>query len=242
MTYKTKGIILKRTNLGEADRILTVLSEKHGKIRIVAKGIRKTLSKLGGHLELFCLTDLMIAEGRNLDVVTGAETIKCFLRLRSNLETTHTAYYLAEIIENLMAENQAHPEIFYLLDDVLEHLENGKSKLLLAYFELNFLNYSGFRPELYKCLKCSKKIESGENYFDFLSGGLMCADCGKGNFKITDEAIKVLRLFLSRKIAAIQTINTDQVLAREVEKISSIYITSIAEKEFKSKRFLPARQ
>ncbi|MFA6492884.1 MAG: DNA repair protein RecO, partial [Patescibacteria group bacterium] len=97
MNYKTRGIILKRTNLNEADRILTIFTENNGRIKAVAKGIRKTLSKLAGHLELFCLTDFVIAEGRNLDTITAAETQKCFINLRGDLESTNVAYYLAEI-------------------------------------------------------------------------------------------------------------------------------------------------
>ena len=94
MTYKSRGIVLRRTNLGEADRILTILTEKFGLIRVVAKGVRKTLSHLAGHLEPFCVAEFLIAEGRNLDIITGAEIQKCHLNLRSQLETTQTAYYL----------------------------------------------------------------------------------------------------------------------------------------------------
>ncbi|MCL5407732.1 MAG: DNA repair protein RecO [Patescibacteria group bacterium] len=240
-SYKTQGIILKRTNLGEADRILTIYTKNKGKIKVVAKGVRKTLSKLAGHLELFCLTKLEIAEGRNLDIITGADTLKCFIKIRSNLEATNTAYYLAEIVQNLMAENQSHPEIFKLLDEVLEHLDNGQSKLLLAYFEINFLSYAGFRPELYHCLSCDKDAISKENYFSFHEGGLVCGECHKGDIKISDEAIKVLRLFLNRRISAIQKIKTHPKLAKEIENITSSYINNIYQKEFKSKRFLKTR-
>src|SRR3990172_809361 len=162
-TYKTKGIILKRTNLGEADRIITIYTEKHGKVKAVAKGVRKTLSKLAGHLELFCLTDFIIAEGRNLDTICSAETIKCFFKLRNNLNSTHQAYYLAEIIDKMTEENESHPEVFDLLDEVLERIDNRQDKLLFSYFIINFLATSGFKPELYYCLKCRNKISSTGN-------------------------------------------------------------------------------
>jgi len=241
MTFKTKGIILKRTNLGEADRILTIFTEKQGKIKAIAKGIRKTLSRLAGHLEPFCLVNLQIAEGRNLDIVTEAETIKCFIKLRGNLRATHQAYYLAEIIEKMTAEGEKHLAIFDLLEQVLEHLDNGKNKLLLSYFEINFLAESGFAPELYKCISCGRKLQPDENYFSFRQGGIVCARCFKANFdakKITARAVKILRLFLKQRISVIQKIQTDKKLVQEIEEIASTYIEHIAQKEFKSKRFL----
>lgn len=238
MNYKTKGIVLKRMNLGEADRILTILTLKHGKIKAIAKGVRKTLSKLAGHLELFCLTDFIIAEGKSLDIITAAQTLKCFINLRGNSEAINIAYYLSEIVENMTAENQANADIFNLLDEVLEQIDNGQSKLLLAYFEINFLSYAGFRPELYHCLSCDKDAISKENYFSFREGGLVCGECHKGDIKISDEAIKVLRLFLGRRISAIQKIKTHPKLAKEIENITSSYINNIYQKEFKSKRFL----
>lgn len=239
MNYKTKGIILKRTNLGEADRILTILAEKHGKIKAIAKGVRKTLSRMAGHLEPFCLTSLEINEGRNLDIVTGAETKKCFIKLRSNLEATRVAYYLAEIIDKMMAENdQSHPEIFHLLDETLEHLDNGQSKLLLSYFEINFLAETGFRPEVFKCLLCGREAVSQENYFSFEEGGLVCLNCQSGAIQISDEAVKVLRFFLKHEIKVVQKIKTDKNLTLEIEKIASGYMNFLAQREFKSKRFL----
>jgi len=237
-TYKTEGIVLKRTNLGEADRILTIFTKKRGKIKTIAKGVRKTLSKLAGHIELFCLTDFVIAEGRNLDTICGAETIKCFFKLRNNLPATHAAYYLAEIINEMTAENEAHPEIFVLLNDILEHLDSGQKKLLVSYFEINFLAEAGYRPELYKCLTCHKNIKLGENFLNFEIGGLVCGKCHQGDIKVSEDGIKVLRLFLKHRISVIQRIQTNPKLAQEVEKLSSDYLRYVSQKEFKSKRFL----
>lgn len=237
-TFKTKGIIIKRTNLGEADRIITIYTEKHGKVKAVAKGVRKTLSKMAGHLELFCLTDFVIAQGRNLDTICSAETIKCFFRLRNHLNSTHQAYYLAEIIEVMTGENEAHQEVFELLDEVLERIDNRQDKLLLAYFVINLLATSGFRPELYHCLKCRQTISTAGNYFGLEEGGLVCGQCRKNDEPISDDAIKVLRLFLRHKIKIIQKIKTNEKLALEVENIADKYLSYISQKEFKSKRFL----
>jgi DNA repair protein RecO (recombination protein O) len=236
MTYKTKGIILRRINLGEADRILTILTQNYGKIRVTAKGIRKTLSKMAGHLEPFCLSQLDLAEGRNLDVICGAQILKCHINLRSNLEATQTAYYLAEIIDRMIPEKEKHPEVFELLDETLEHLNLGPGKLLISYFELNFLASTGFHPELEKCVHCGQKLID-QNKIDFESGGVKCAQCGPGR-RISNEAIKVLRLFLKHRLSTIQRIKTNQKLIRELSEITSDYLTNINQKEFKSRRFV----
>lgn len=240
MIYKVQGIVLKRTNLAEADRILTVFTREKGKIKVIAKGVRKTLSKLAGHLELFCLVDLRLAEGRNLDIITDAQVKKCFLNLRGNLRSTTTAYYLTEITEKMTAENQKHPEIFDLLLDVLQDVNQKQSQLLVSYFELNFLNESGFKPELYRCLLCHGKILPKDNYFSFQEGGLVCKNCSNTtlNFKISDSAIKVLRLFLKHKLSFVDKIKLDQKTVKEVSKITHQYLQYIHQKEFNSHKFL----
>jgi len=238
-TYKTKGIIIKRSNLGEADRILTIYSQKFGKIKAIAKGIRKILSKLGGNLELFCLDDLLIAEGRNLDIVAGAETIKCYLNLRNNLKSTHIAYYLAEIIDKMTEEKEPHPEIFDLLESALENLSIKENKLLIPYFEINFLSESGFKPEVYKCVVCNQKLPQKNNSFSLESGGLVCGQCNRiDSKKISDQAIKIIRLLLNHKIQIIDKIKTKDEYLKEVEKISRLYLKTIVQKDLKSESFI----
>ena len=239
MTYKTKGIIIKRTNLGEADRILTIFTDKFGKIKAVAKGVRKPLSKLAGNLELFCLGHFLLAEGRSLDIVAGAEVEKCYFNLRNSLKATQTAFYLAEIIDKMTEEKEPHPEIFDLLDNSLENLGKDQNKLLVSYFEINFLSESGFNPELYKCLSCGKKTISENNYFSFSSGGLLCDKCRSvDGLKISDESIKILRLFLKHRISVIDKLKTEIKLSKEIGQITRGYLKYTIDKELKSERFL----
>lgn len=237
-TYKTRGIIIKRSNFSEADRLVTIFTEKHGIVRVIAKGVRKPLSKLSGNIELFCLTDFLFAEGRNLDIVSGAEIIKCYFKMRNGLETTSKSFYFSEIIEKMLAENQAHPRIFVLLENVLENLNEKNSKLLISFFEINFLADIGYLPELYKCVKCGKKLEEKNNYFSFSDGGIVCADCKTGDQPISNQAIKTLRLFLAKEISIIEKIRLDKKLATEIEEITSMCLKHIHQQEFKSRRFI----
>ena len=237
-TYKTKGIVLKRSNFGEADRLLTIFTEKYGLIRVIAKGVKKPLSKLAGHIELFCLTDFLIVEGKNLDLLTGAEIRKCFFNLRDNIAPTSKAFYLAEIVIRMLPESEPHPNIFKLFDDVLENLNSQNSDLLVVYFEINILNELGYLPELHKCVGCGEKLKEQKNYFNYETGGLVCEDCRGTGKKITDETIKMLRLFLSHNIKIIDKIKADKKVLNEIKNLTSEYLTHIHQKEFNSRRFL----
>ena len=236
-TFKTKGIILKRTNLGEADRILTIYTKDFGKIKVVAKGIRKIKSKLAGSLELFCLDDLMIAEGRSLDIVAGAVTEKCFYNLRNDLKATHTAYYLSDVIDKMSDEEEPHREVFDLLDNLLEEINGENCDILMPFFEIKFLSEMGYKPELFSCVACKEKILNGENFFDFAEGGLVCKKCGKNQRKISDKAVKLLRLFLKHDITYIKKIKVNREILKEITKIAQSYLKFNSQKEFKSARF-----
>lgn len=239
MIYKTRGIIIRRTNFGEADRIITLLSADRGKIKAIAKGIRKINSRLSGNLELFCLTNFNIAEGKNLDVVTGALIEKCYINLRNNLAATRKAEYFAEIINKTTEENDPHPEIFELFDQCLENLNTTNSDILIPYFEWNLIADIGYFPELKKCISCRKKINENEKiYFNISHGGIICENCQKGDINVLRDTIKILRLFLERKISLLNIANLDEKVIKEIKKITRLYLTSKSEKDFKAQRFV----
>lgn len=234
--YKTRGIVIKRTNFSESDRLLVIFSEKFGKIRAIAKGVRKPLSKLSGNIELFCLTDFVIAEGRNLDIVTSAEIEKCFINLRNHLESTTMAYYFADIIDQMTGENESHQKIFSLLIEVLENIDEKQTQILLPYFEINFLSAIGYKPELSTCVECEKKITE-DSYFSYGGGGLVCEAC-HGNTKISSNAIKVLRIITTSNLSKAKRIKIEPQLLIELKNLSRNYIQHIHQKEFKSRRFI----
>jgi len=236
--FKTRGIVIKRTNFGEADRLLTIYTEKYGKIRAIAKGARKPTSRLGGNLEPFCLASFVIAEGRNLDIVTEAEIIECFFALRNDLKSTNISYYLAEVIDKLTEEHQNQPAVFELLEQVLKKINSLPDDLLVPYFEINFLSVVGYRPELYKCINCSKKISSGGNTFDLEGGGIVCKNCAAYGIKVSDEAIKVMRLFLHDDIKVIEKLRLKKQNVKEIINLLDNYIKNNYQQEFKSRKFL----
>jgi len=142
---RTQGIILKRKNYGEADRIVTVLTENLGKIQVKAAGVRKIISRRSSHIELLNLSQLTLYKGRGMPVVTEAQTIESFEVIKSDLSTIGIAYYLCELADGLCAEEQENRIAFHLLNNTLHKLTLvADVRNLVREFELSILSHLGF--------------------------------------------------------------------------------------------------
>ncbi|PIP16822.1 MAG: DNA repair protein RecO [Candidatus Portnoybacteria bacterium CG23_combo_of_CG06-09_8_20_14_all_37_13] len=146
MLYKTEGMIIKRSNLGDFDRLLTVYTRDFGKISVRGKAIRKNQSKLKGHLELFLQSRLLIAPGKKLDIITGAEIIRSFSKLHQRLPSLAAAYYLAEIIDKTIIGPERDPQIWQLLLTSFQKLDQEKTepKIIIDNFEKQLLGLLGY--------------------------------------------------------------------------------------------------
>lgn len=144
-TYKTVGIVLNQKNFFEADRLLTLFTRNFGRLRLLAKAVRKLSSRKRGHLELFSQVKIVCVKGKNLDLIIEAETVNNFSALRQNLNRVRIAYLLCELINDLTAENQEHSDVYQLL---LLHLTQLNStvapKNLIFIFEKSLLELLGF--------------------------------------------------------------------------------------------------
>jgi DNA repair protein RecO (recombination protein O) len=239
-TFKVKAIILKRINFYEADRLITAFSEFKGKLIFIAKGIKKPLSKMAGHLELFNLVDLVLAEGRNFDLATQVEATKTFPKLRSNLKKMALAFYFAELVDQLTPEQQPHPKIFQLMNLILTRLDSQEDKLsqdtLLPYFVFNLLKDLGYLPELFQCVSCSKKLEESQNnYFSCQLGGVLDEQChfkDHLSLKISPNIIKILRIIITRELEFWLKIKLTKEEEINLKKISEQYLHYILEFKF----------
>jgi DNA repair protein RecO (recombination protein O) len=147
--YKTEAIIIKKTKLGEADRILTLYTPDMGKIQAVAKSVRQPKSKMSGHLELLTHSMVSLARGKNLATVTGSQTINGFLAIKNDLELTAYALYIIELVNQFTGDNIEDTPLFELVLNVLEKLCREKNKdMVLRYFEVKLLDNVGYRPQL----------------------------------------------------------------------------------------------
>lgn len=236
---KTQGIVIKKRNLGEADKILIIFTRDLGKISAVAKGVRRPISKTGGHLDLFCVSDLVLAEGRNLYTITSAELRQCFLSLRNKLKHASQAFLMAEILDKIIHEREKNEKIYYLFVECLQNLDDNN--LILPYFELKVVILSGFQPHFEECMVCQKPLKEGKNYFSPDLGGTLDEDCARLNkdlIPISNRAIKILRFIAAHELEAVLRLKVSDAEIDEIEKLLKNYLEHILESELKSNRFL----
>ena len=177
--YRDEAVVLRTQKLGEADRIVALLTRRHGRVRAVAKGVRRTSSRFGSRLEPFMHVDLQLAEGRSLDVVTQAETLAPFgERICSDygLYTTGTA--MLETAERLVTEeHEPAVQQYLLLVGGLRVLSRGERDpgLVLDSFLLRSLAVAGYAPSFADCVRCGRP--GPHRSFSASAGGSLCGDC-----------------------------------------------------------------
>ena len=177
-SYQTEAIIIKQTKLGEFDKLITLYTPEFGKLKAVAKGACRPGSKLGGNVEPLTHSLMLLAKGRNLDIVTQSQTIDGFLALKSDLWRISCGLYILELIDSFTMENSESRPLFDLLLDTLRQLCQTDSKeIVLRYFELHLLHYLGYRPQLRCCVMCNSPLTPVVNFFSFSQGGVLCPHC-----------------------------------------------------------------
>ena len=241
-TYQTEAIIIKKTKLGEADRILTLYTSDLGKIQAVAKGVRRPRSKLAGHLELLTHSLVSLARGRNLDTITGSQTITSFLPLKSDLHLTSYALYATELVNQFTADQIENRPLFRLLLATMEQLSQaGNTELVLRHFELQLLNEVGYRPQLQQCVVCHQPLQPVINSFCSSVGGMLCPNCYQSQtstYPLSVNALKVLRLLQSSDYATISRLRMNPQLSYELEAVMRSYLTYLLERDLKSVAWL----
>ena len=240
--YQAEAIVTKRTKLGEADRILTLYTPDYGKVRAVAKGSRRTNSKLGGHVELLTHSLLLLAKGRNLDIITQAQTIQGFLPLKEDLRRMSCGLYITELIDSFTAEDEGNRQIFELLKETLDQLSQAqKSDTIVRYFEMHLLEFTGYRPQLQQCANCGGALKPVQNYFSSSQGGALCGDCSYEEpivLPLSLNALKVLRLWQNCNFENAVKVTIKPELALELEQLLREYIKYVLDRQLKSTAWL----
>lgn len=196
--YRDQGIILRTHKLGESDRIITIVTERHGKVRAVAKGVRKTKSKFGARLDPTSHVALQLYEGRELDIVTQAESIDHFKAIREDLDRLTRAVTMLEAVDQLSLEREPNPELYRMLLGALRALAADNSALVVAGFHWKVLALEGFRPQVESCVSCDEP--DGLVSFDPTEGGLLCTEHRRGT-RVSPEAIELLQQILGGQLA-----------------------------------------
>jgi DNA repair protein RecO (recombination protein O) len=247
--YRTEAIVLRRIDFGEADRLLTVFTPERGKLRLVAKGARKPSSRKSGHVELFSRGQFLVAVGRDLDIITQAETLEPHLPLHQDLQRTTYAYYVAELADAFAAEQDENRPLFTLLQDALGWLctasepseLSGWLSLATRYYELHLLGLVGFQPQLFVCGQCKSQLAPEINYLSAAAGGVLCPKCGYerlGTIALSVNALKVLRFLQTREWEICRLLRISPASHAEIEAALNTYITYHLERKLKSIDFI----
>ena len=243
--YKTEAIVLRSMDLGEADRVLTVLTPRLGKLRIVAKGIRRPRSRLGGGLEPFSDVQLVLAIGRTFDVVTQVAMENPHLGLRDDLHATAEAWYLVELADRFCEGTADSHDAFVLLAQGLAALDapdGAVSREVVArWYELHLLDAMGFRPELAVCLECGAAIGPGGNGFSPVAGGVIGPEClhvALGASRISPDALKVMRHLQRTELSAVLRLAAPVPILNEVERLMHSTVSAVLERELRTRDFL----
>jgi DNA repair protein RecO (recombination protein O) len=240
--YKTHAIVLRQRKLGEADKIVTLYCAYKGKVDAVAKGVRRTKSRLAGHLEPLTLGSYLIAEGRDLDIVTQAETVEAFAALRQDLQRLSRGLYCAELVDRLTPERSEGNPVFRLLQEVLGQLDSEEAyETAVRRFEMRLLDELGYKPALDTCAVCAKSLEPLTNFWSAAAGGVVCPNCAGDTLGLTPlslNGLKVLRLLQRASFAEAARVRLSPALASEIEACLADQIRFVLEREVRSARFV----
>ncbi len=241
--YKARGIVLKTNKLGEADKIITFVTPTRGKVRAVAKGIRKTKSKFGSRLEPFSCVDMLLYASRtSLDIVTQAELVRHFGEIRENLDRLAFGSGMLDLVERVSVEGEADPALYNLLFRGLEAISKARRnfRLLLTAFDLKLMSVTGYFPRLDACASCG---DSGAVLARFSNerGGAICERCfdatGMGA-PVGKDAVRLAGEMLRRRLADIAGLEVEEKAEAAVARLAEDYVSYHIQARLRSRECL----
>lgn len=241
-SFRVEAVVLSHADWGEADRLLRLFSREHGKLGAVAKGVRKLRSRKAGHLEPFTRASLQLARGREILLVTQAETVDAYPPLREDLTLLGYGSYVIELLDRFTYEEGENRALYRLLVDTLSRLAaHHEPNLVVRYYEIRLLDLLGFRPKLFACAKCENEIQPVDQFFSAAHGGVLCPKCGQGVIgarPISMPALKYLRHYQRSSYAEAARASIPAATFSEIEALMQYYLTYLLERGLNTPAFL----
>lgn len=236
---QTTGIVIRKSNLGEADRLLTILTPTHGKLRALAKGVRKPKARLSAWLDMFRYNNFSLASGRSFFIVTGAQTHSVAVADGMDWDRLTVAYYMCELVDKLVDDNQVLSGIFELTQESLAGLSAGvDEELVRASFELKLMDLLGTHPQLQSCAVSGEKLnESAGIYFSLRLGGTVSGKLAlEDDFarEVDANTVKLMRLLATHPLSAVAQVKFDQATKQQALLCISDFMAYILESRPKS--------
>lgn len=267
-SVRVEAVILRHSDWGEADRLVWLFSLQLGKLRASAKGARKLRSRKAGHIEPLTQTSLLLARGREMPIITQAETINAFLPLHEDLSGMTYGSYVAELLDRFTFDEEFSPPLYHLLVDTLERLVSMPQQrdLVARYFELRLLDIVGFRPQLFKCVRCEGEIQPEDQFFSNELGGVVCPRCAVQSawptanqdqafdssdqslgsagsrlgpiYPLSTAALRILRHFQRSPFIEAMRLQPPTSVNRELERLMQHYLTHHLERSLNTPAFM----
>jgi DNA repair protein RecO (recombination protein O) len=240
--YRTRAVVLKSADLGEADKIITMLTKDRGKVRAVARGVRRFRSRLVGGTLPFCFSDFLVYEGKSLDSISQCEIIESFMSLRDDLVKMAYASYIAELTSEFLPEGDVNEKVFLLILKTFRLMARGiDPETLTRMYELRLLSFLGYNPEIDKCTCCGGEVLDDVIRISPSYGGLVCSKCNSADSDYIN--IKSSTLNYLKSLAFISTDELKQLKLQlqdrvELTKVLRRFIAYHLEKNLKSLKFL----
>ncbi len=195
--YRDTAVVLRTYKLGEADRIVVLLTEHHGKVRAVAKGVRKTMSKFGARLEPMSHVRLLLSQGRELDIVSQAESVETLAPMMVDLDHLTNGIAVLEAADQMAMDREPAPHLYRMVVGALRTIADRSGPLVVPAFYWKLLSADGVAPELDACVRCGEPgpIVS----FDMDQGGVLCRNCRTGA-PLSEEALEMMRMILGGRL------------------------------------------
>ncbi len=243
-TYRTHALVLRHRDMGEADRLITILTPEHGKMDCVAKGARKPATSKTGHVELFTHTDLLIAKGSSLDIVTQAQMQNPYLILHEDLLRGAYASYCVELMDRFTQEDDVdNAKLFYLLDATFERLcYDDDVRRVVRYYEMQLLNLAGFKPQLMECIITHELVVPEDQFFSYSEGGVVSSEGAvhtNNLIALPVETLKLMRhLQRTKDYSKLHSLKIGDVLHNDIERVMVGFIRYILESKLRSIEFI----
>ncbi len=247
-TYRDRAVVLRKLDYGEADRIFTLLTQTHGKVGAIAKGVRRPQSKLGPSLELYGHVDVLLAKGRGqLDVVAQVERVPGY-RIEGTVERMAHAALIAELAERVCEDRHPMEGVYELaVTSLVELARESDPRRASAYFMMSALDLLGYAPQLSSCASCERPLAAKPAAFSAEAGGFLCDNCSSpymGRWPEGPEglvplaAIKVLRLMAAGDLETYRRLKLDDALMSTIERVLTVQLEHHLDRRLKSVQFL----
>ncbi|OGC44599.1 DNA repair protein RecO [candidate division WWE3 bacterium RBG_19FT_COMBO_53_11] len=238
-TYREEGIVIRKKDFGEADKILTIYTRDRGRVVAFAPGARRITSRKASATELFTHGIYFLSQGKEMDTITESEVLNSFYPLRDDLTKAALAFYLAELLGYLVVDSQPNYPVYRLFLESISLLSRAKRRheLWIRAFEIKALTQLGFGPELFQCSHCTEPL-SAEKYFQAGLGGMVCRECFEDGILLTDEQLLFVRDLARLNWNELSRLRFEDHHLTDAEKILGYYLREVLEKEIAAADFV----